>query len=627
MQKLAKKRVAEMARIAFRKQRIEQATAPLEELDLPQLNDRDIVDKADGTLNKDVIEAGNGLTVSIPKWANVSPPGNPLGPDTVTLQWASGSNPADGDYEDLANATDTRYDDGVFPVELVVPNGKLHPDGPYSLRYRVDPWNQVPTKSPSIPVICDNTPPCRNIEPDPLVFPNEPITDEYLANNPAGVAATIPPYKFDDWQSGDKIMFWYGKEPLPDDPSGLMPVGGGAIGNPNDSTQTALFTKDNIEGIGDGGCLAVYALFDKATNRSRFSGYSRIAVALGPLPDALKDPEVPQANKGWIDLKDAIAGVIVEIPRFENGKATDLVEVTWGTTPLLPARPIGASPRWPLEFPVPNTILHSEYIGSADPDHTPVSYRVLRGTVPFGPMSAEVAVDFAVIGPPNPDPDWPNPVNPDLDPPTVHGKNSSTPNVLTRADKGEDAILTFDLYGPVEDGEVIEFYWGDERVTEAQFKVAGESAGEEIERIIPWKYIEEYGNSPDVPIHYRIMDPDSPNEQHSRTTPVDVDAIEFMADPPTYRDAQGPSKNLLNCASLDFDGTNHAVVVEVPDLTVYGLGDGEIVTMKWEAYAGFPGGGGSQGRRIYRPRHPYRANGKGLCLARRALCNLYPADI
>ncbi|RXV65321.1 hypothetical protein D1006_35035 [Burkholderia stabilis] len=82
---------------------------------------------------------------------------------------------------------------------------------------------------------------------------------------------------------------------------------------------------------------------------------------------------------------------------------------------------------------------------------------------------------------------------------------------------------------------------------------------------------------------------------------VEVDAIEFQPDQPTYRDLQGVNRNILNCLSLDFDGANHAVLVDVPDLTAYGLGDGDVVTMTWVAYAGLPGGGGAEVARLVEP--------------------------
>lgn len=570
-----KKRIAKEARDAYRKLRAQRARQA-GDLAPPEFDSGAIVDPADGTLNKDVIEAGLGLGVGIPEWAAWG--GVPGGEaETAVLQWTMVPNPGDNDFEDVdSQVIVAPAQAGTFPLRLTVPPEKLRPDGPYTLRYIVIGYTDQQTHALPVPIICDNTPPWRNAEPPKLVLPAEPITDDYLIAHPEGVVGTIPDYA--DRQPGDKVAFWWGVEPLPDDPTQLQPVGIIDVGTPQEVTIPPAV----IEATGDGGCYAIYALIDKATNRSRLSVYTKATVGLGPLPDNLLDPVVPQAAKGWIDLQDAFEGVMVDIPEFDNWKPTDRIEVTWGATPLS-EETIGSAPLWPLPVRVPTPTLKAEYGTVQGPLTTNVSYRVLRGGMEFGPRAIDVEVDFSVIGPVLPD--WPDPTNPNLPLAEIYGAVSNTLNKLTPADNGEDARLTFALYSPLSAGELVEFYWGSQHVAEAQYTVlTGDVPGNSIDRDIPWSYIEAGGNDPAVPVHYRISAPGSPNEQHSPITYVDVGANIITPEAPEVLNISGAG--YLICDSLD--GPDHAALVQVPDLSQY-LADGDQVTLRWTPLAGLTG--------------------------------------
>lgn len=123
-------------------------------------------------------------------------------------------------------------------------------------------------------------------------------------------------------------------------------------------------------------------------------------------------------------------------------------------------------------------------------------------------------------------------------------------------------------------------------MTEATYTVLGtETVGDDIPVTIPWSYIEARGNV-DVPVHYRISGPGSPNEQHSVAQVVAVNAITIVPDAPTFLALS--ATDYLNCASL-YDRVNisdqdPAIRVQVPDLTRYGLTDGDKVRLHWEAY-------------------------------------------
>lgn len=539
-----------------------------------------IVDPADGTLNKDVLQSD--LTVTLQEWDQLPVIDGDL--DTVFLEWAAGATPVDKDYEVVAQMDIVApVPAGTFPLsDLKVPQAKLAPDGPYSLRYRIRSYNGGELTSPPLGLICDSIPPWGRNRPQAITLPAGPITEDFLTANPLGLVGNLP--KYDDWEPRDQVAYFWITHPLPDKPADLPPPI--AVIPVATQLQEVTFPLSVIRDSKDTDYYAFYVLFDKATNASLISDYVKFDVALGALPDNLKDPQVPLAADGLVDLQDARLGVKVEILEFDNGKPTDRIEVTWGTA-VLGSEDLGFSPIFPLQILVPQLVLRDSYVaanGGVQPVN--VSYRVLRGAVASEVKSITVNVDFSVIGPdpvPDPDPDWPDPVNDQLLPAEVFGKASATLNTLTRADAGQPAELTFTLYTPVNDGEVIDFYWATEKVAEAQVIVSGQLADEKITVEIPWSYIDNAGNDPALPVHYRIHAAGSDNDQYSPTTLVDVDAITITPDAPTFPDI---NSGWLNCNSLYYADPDDpqpgepAIRVQVPDLSQYLL-DGQQVTLSW----------------------------------------------
>jgi len=570
------------ARAAFRQEQARRrsqsrALAPVE------LEPGAIVDAADGTLHKDFLRSD--LVVTVQEWELPISPGLT---DTVTLQWAHGHAPQESDFIDVEiREIVAPVADGTFPLKLRVP-AHLLADGPYTLRYWILRYNTEEEISPTLSIICDGTPPWLDVRPPALIMPAEPITDQYLADNPQGVLATLPDYP--DRQPGDTVIYRWISVPLPDDPADV-PVSGSApvSGEP----PQFHFPAEVVRQHGDGGCYVLYELLDKATNISRLSVYTPVPVALGPLPLGLLAPRVPQAaGDNLVDLADARDGVVVEVRAFQNWKPSDRIEVTWGRT-VLYAQDIGDGPIFPLQVAVPAHILRSEY-GDADGVlPTNVSYRVLRGSVPFAAPAISVDVDFSVIGPPRPepDPDWPDPINPALNLLQTRGKVTQTLDHLGREDAGLDAEQTFLAWTPINPGEIVEFYWNNTPVPEAR-RIVDEALqpGDPIDVEIPWSYIEGAGNHPQIPVHYRIGKDGSNNWQHSPTAHVNVEAIVLTPDAPQFL---GLSViGWLSCVSLYEDEPNPldpSVRVQVPDLSQY-LNDGDQLTLTWTPWNRLAGG-------------------------------------
>lgn len=455
--------------------------------------------------------------------------------DTFYVDFAAGTSPAPDDYELAHEGLVTApVSSGTFPMTINVPLANLVPglqkpgDGPYRLRYRVMQPNGQETLSTPFPLIVDTTPPWQHIEPGPMILPAVQLTQDFIDNNPGGLIGTLPDYG--DWQLGDKVAFYWVTSPLPDDPANLpAPVGFMDVGAATDNKVT--YPVSAIKGSEDKDYYTLYILMDKATNRSPLSAYTRVDVALGVLPANLQNPVVPLATPPdtLINLADARVGVEVHIPRFDNWKPTDRIEVTWGTA-VLRSVEMGEVPVFPFPIAVPRLTLRDQYDFTVpDGQPTNVSYRVMRGVLPSAVMAISVDVDFSYIGPdpvPDPDPDWPDPVNDQLVPAEVYGRTSQTLNKLDTSDDGAPADLKIKLYTPLNAGEIIDFYWGTMEVSEARYEVqSGDTAGDEIITEIPWSYIQSEGNNTALPVHYRIHAPDSENTQHSPDTLVEVNSI------------------------------------------------------------------------------------------------------
>ncbi|MQQ34289.1 hypothetical protein GE543_07885 [Pseudomonas sp. SZ57] len=583
------------ARIAYRLARTQRGSRT--DASLAPAEVAGIVDKNDGTLNKDVL-LGEFLEVTLPQWAGlVTDPGDS---DTFFIDWAIGAAADNDAFKQVFRDTVTApVDPDTFPKKIEIPLSSLMTgldkpaDGTYSLRYRIVQPNEQETPSPSINLIVDTTPPGEQLEPEQMSLATDQLTQAFLDAHPDGLVGTLPDY--DDWKPGDKVAFYWVGTPLPESAEDLpAPVGFVDVANPTNNTVT--FPVSAIEASRDEPYYAVYILVDKATNRTSLSSPKRIDVALGLLPDNLKDPVVPLAEppEKLINLPDARLGVEVLIDSFDNWKPADRIEVTWGTEVLRPEE-VGSSPDFPTSIRVPDLVLQGQYNQASGGDQpTDVSYRILRGVVPSEVKSISVNVNFATIGPdPITDPGWPDPVNDALLPVEVYGQTSNQLNVLKEEDYNQPAKVSFKLYDKLQAGEIIDFYWGTSHVAEAQYTVAaGDLAGAERDVEIPWSYIDYEGNRVDLPVHYRIHGPDSENTQHSPNTLVNVDAIVIMPEAPVF---EGTSPNgWLNCNSLyaspsgPADPGEPGIRVRVPDLSKY-LSDGKTVTLHWYGSEGNTG--------------------------------------
>ncbi|MBC3500387.1 hypothetical protein HU761_03075 [Pseudomonas sp. SWRI59] len=570
----SKRQIAEQDRRAYRLAR----TAYLSRLltELPPVVPG-IIDHTDGTLSREAASAD--LLIQIPAWKFL-----PEEDDTETVQLqisTVGLEPST--FRDIGESKEVvgPADPSDFPLEMFVPLNQLA-EGRLWLRYKIVTFNSSTVFSSIVPLICDRTAPYNPTLPDgqldALSLPIAVIDDDYLADHPNGLTASIPTYH--TAREGDTYQVFYFDHFPSEHDDYSTPVHRGPV---DVAAPQVLIPRAVIEEAKDGKYYLAYYLTDKAHNKSRISLATPLNVTLGALPKNLQLPEVPLAQAdNLIDLKDAIQGVTVLIQTYDNARETDHIAITWGTAPLV-IEPVGAKP-FPIYINVPNPILHDQYTATDVPQATAVKYAILRGEVPFPSQPISVDVDFSIVGPvrPDPDPTWPDPINPLLPPPSVIGGGSGGLNKLDHSDANIDATLLFELYDNAQDGEVVDFYWEGILVTEARYTV-DTSDGPTVERILPWEYILEASNNSELKLYYTIRKTDDAlNEQQSKVQLVNANAVIITLPLPVY---QGVVKNWINCDSLANSGAELSLKVAIPDLRSH-FTLGEKITLYWEPWWG-----------------------------------------
>lgn len=568
--------LAELVRQKVRRARA--LNSETRELVKPGIDASLLADERDGTVFSAVLtDASKDLVISIEAWPLLvsTPPGFF---DVLEIYHTSAS----GTSTLLSSDEYTGADIDKFPLSVTISKDHIGSwvDGLQVFSYKVRPFNgSAASDSDPLSLIFDRTPPYGNKTPDELPALGYDVTDANIDS----VSVELPSY--DTHAPGDKVyVYWLNH--VPEDPSKVTPVVTEVV---DTLPKTLQVPADEIKAVGDGGVYVLYVLVDKAGNISRLSMPTPVGVAVGPLPSGLQDPVVPLAADSLIDQEDAWAGVVVEVPSFDNWKSTDWVQTKWGTLEL-GWREIGSAPKFPLEFLVQPRQLWDQYGASSTGEVvTNVSYELRRGTVPQGSRNIDVNVNLEAIGPTDPgtDPEWPDPVNPKLALAEIFGKVSNTLNTLLPEDEKQAATLKVVMDAAFKEGDIVSFYWDDVHVTESDYSLVAADLGAEISVEIPWDYIEERNNG-SVPVHYRVERPGVPNRPKSRSTLVNVEAIVLRPDAPAFLGGNTtPPEGWLTCGAL-YDDDNPspldpAIRVVIKDLGGYGLKAGDTLTLHWYA--------------------------------------------
>lgn len=547
----------------------------------PEINAALLADRTDNTMFSNVLTDD---TVEIP----------------LTIQnWNAAGDPSVGEFDQmwLIHLPDSgveeelhrgHYDrDSAFPFTVKLDKEKVKKwgEGKHEFFIRVIPYYDLdPVDFPPLSLIFDRVAPYPNQLP--AAFPAiAPVLDA----NIDAVELTLPAYS--DWADKDAVG-WIWRKEVPIDPGDLVPDGTQPV---TPSPMMIKVPKAVIEREGDGGIHIAYILQDKAGNTSAMSVPTRIAVALGalPVPADFKKPAVIGMNGGVVDQDAVFNGIEVQIDAYQHFKATDLINIRWGTQ-AFEERAVGT---FPVKLAIPASVILAIYgKGSTGVKPVEVTYEVRRGDHTLGGEKDTFDVNLERIGPvvPDPDPEWPGPVNPQMALPDVYGGNDNEKNRLTENDELADAVLKVTIDAAFVIGDLVEFYYTDEHVVEADYRLEAGDLGAEIEATIPWEYILRHDNGNRF-AHYAVSRKDVPNKAVSKPQPIVVEAIVLH---PEAAEIQGGviigGRLWLNCKSLfdpaDSSDTTPDIRIQIPDLSEW-LAEGNELTLTWTATQGTSPGG------------------------------------
>lgn len=550
-------------------------------LERPGIASELIADPADNTIKVEYLEDGSKVfEITIPAWEAMAPPSLY---DSLTVTHVQTGKP-------ILEEQFSRDDAGKFPLPIRFTRAQLDGwvDGDNSFKYEVIKYNSPdPAESDTLTLRFDRKPPYDKATPAAF-----PLIADITEANISSVKLSLPAYP--DKAGGDKV-FWFWLKEVP---------GEGEVVNPDGSADVGTFPQDIpvpadiIRAMGDGGVYALYVLQDIAGNISRLSAPRAVGVAIGPLPANLQLPLVAAADDGVIDQQDVFDGVVVRVLAFDNAKPTDEVRVIWDDYES-EWREVGSLNAFPMDFRMTPKVVWDSYGAASTGEVTvKVAYEVRRGTVPQGGRDITVMVNLERVGPvdpgPDPDPEWPDPVNPRLPRPAVYGEVSDTENVLLPVDEFKDALLRLHIHVSLKENDVLMFYWDDAHLDTLDYPLKADDIDEDLQFEVPWADIAARGNDI-VPVHYKVSRPGNPNMAWSDTVDVDVTAIDIHPEKPAFLGGNTSAPiGWLTCRALydEADPGNPldpAIRVQVPDLAQYGLKPGDKVTLKWTAVQGFVG--------------------------------------
>lgn len=539
----------------------------------PRVDPSVLADATDGTVWAEILkDPAKDLVIEIDKWNLAPPPGEF---DTLHVYHQVGaSGPKQEIFSGRFEAADA--DKFPLPVKLEKEEPSYGGDGDHLFFYEIELYNGIPPQpSNTLTLRFDRLGPNKG-QPAEEVPPLPVITDANVAN----IELTLPEYS--DRAVGDHVYWWVTKE-VPVGKPILVPEGDASV---IQADQKLAIREATLEALGDGQAYVVYLLRDKAGNDT-LSLVRDVSITLGALPTVLLPPQVPLANDGLIDREDAMLGIIIEIPEIKNSKPTDEFNPRWGNKDLgWRAIGLGGSS---ILVSVDKAVVRDEYGKPEEGTKTiNVSYQVRRGIEIQGNATNSVDVNFEMIGPvdpgPDPDPEWPDPVNPHLPLPHVYGDGSTTPDVLGPEHDRLNAELRFELYEGLLKDDVVQFFWGGEHIVGVDYKVLDtDKAGDEKKVVILWEYINRTGNTT-VPVHYEISRASVPNKGISKSQDVVVNAVVIHPDAPEFVGVN--ASGWMTCNALDIPtdpSIPPAILVSVKNLSQYGLKPGSKVHLYWWA--------------------------------------------
>lgn len=477
---------------------------------------------------------GYALKVEIPRFAEAGDTGDVEG--FLRLTW-------DGTPVGDTFPYITPIDAGTIKFDLDLPEGLTSTSGPHELGYILNHGGNPQEVTPLVINIDTQAPMPAGMVTVPPDVDRDGITKAYLDAN-GFVLVGIPEYA--NKKIGDKVTCYFGSS-LP------LPVLVGEVIR-TDPTVPVTFNLTAVMVGGEEGEMALYYYTeDRKGNRSTQLHYKVLNVTLTDPPQGLLPPSIPLFDDDvppkLVDLADARTplGIGIETAYTNYIADRDELEVTVDGIRLLAQKING----FPFYIDVSYSALYNGDLGEKT---ISASYQIKRGTVrhPLIPLTKDIVVDLRRAGPGE---GGENP-NPDLDLVTVQGQGGNAANVLTVTDKDQTVSVKVPVFDAVKDKDVATLIWKGVEVTKAQggvIELIGTETGD-LEWTVEWEVVESGGNGSEIPVSYKLTNPDvNENEEFSLPRVADVLIRPGVVPKAEFQNLDPNFTNWFNCNSLRSD--------------------------------------------------------------------------
>lgn len=565
---------AQQAREAYREAKITrriQANRSIIQANLPALDFPNALPNEEGT-EENLIptkDLSSPVTARLPStWEGAGP---------ATLDVFLDRNEAD------PIASNTYPNPPMFPLTFEIGPERFTTAGEYTVTYRVTTRAAVEDSDPYRFTV-DREDPNRNNEPPALQLDTDRITLDYLTIND-GLPFSIP--AFDNARPGDYCAIFMTAPHIPEKEVFTTPARPVDNFDSTDPTTGTIPKNQFVNNNGDplftdGTVRLSYLAYSRAGNEAKRPKPTDVQMAFLPEPSGLQPAIIPLAAETppLIDRADAILGVTVDIPEFQNHLPTDEVIISWGTNTSI-RFPVGAQPRFPLRSsPVvyPTLIAEGDATGEG-PKEVEVTYSIVRGMLGYSPASATLTnVDLRIPGPENPEP---GPENPALGSVTVRGGTTTEDNQILVADIGQEVTVTLPiLTPPLAENDVLEVIWNGE-ATGDTYRITGTET-DPFTITIPFDVVSKHGDGPAIPVQMSLTsgNPEFPEDNVPLTVETNVLVDTFQLGeltPPSFPDKKAPPFDSIGCGEEIWNGARFKVEGDPVNFA-----ENDTVTVYWQ---------------------------------------------
>lgn len=345
-----------------------------------------------------------------------------------------------------------------------------------------------------------------------------------------------------------------------------------------------------LRNVTSGRAFIWFIITDAAGNQSAWGVYFR-NVRFLPLPK-LGVITVPVNEDGLIDLKDARAGVKVEVTRLADTLGTDEVSLAYGGQ-IAQDLSFGALTK--LEFTIPWSSLSKEYFDNqTGTDYVldvAVKADLMRGGLSVDDGEITVKTDFSTHPPYTVDPLLPPPeVNPEFQKLIVRGQAPVTDNVLGPHDINQTAKAYIDVspasggtFPDPEAGDLVTLkYLGNQGEIIVNSKAMDTSnINTVIELDLPYSVIGP-GGIGDKQAWWTYENPARNNTQDAAKQTVTVNTVVITLDKPEFQRPPNDGTEYPNIICESLTGPDHVATFLIKPNDHFT--DGMDITFNWKGW-------------------------------------------